>query len=263
MAEKLQEKSVSSPKVFDHYARYYDLLYKDKDYLSESKYVASLIRQFTPQAKSLLEIGCGTGEHARHMSKQGFAVTGIDLSLEMLERARQKNKETDTFNFIQGDFRTLNLGRKYDAVVSLFHVLSYQTQDEDLKAAIRTAALHLNPGGVFICDFWYGPAVLAQKPELRVKRLEDDQISVTRIAEPVLDVKAHTVDVKYDVFIQEKVSRQILNVKETHKMRYLDKPELEDLLRGEGMAMRHFKEFLTDQEPSETTWGICLTAQWR
>ena len=80
--------------------------------------------------------------------------------------------------------RTLNLNRRFDAVISLFHVMSYQTSNENLGKAVRTAARHLAPDGIFIFDFWYGPAVLAERPERREKELSDEYIQVRRAAEP-------------------------------------------------------------------------------
>ena len=73
--------------VFSDYARYYDLLYRDKDYAAEAEYVAGLIRKFHPSARSILELGSGTGMHAIHLAKQGYEVTGIDISPDMINIA--------------------------------------------------------------------------------------------------------------------------------------------------------------------------------
>ena len=74
--------------VFDEYARYYDLLYQDKDYQAEADYVAGLIRRFHPEARSILELGSGTGIHASLLAKKGFTVHGVERSPEMLARSR-------------------------------------------------------------------------------------------------------------------------------------------------------------------------------
>ena len=66
--------------VFDAYARYYDLVNKDKDYLAETQYVASLIERYGDERSSLLDIGCGTGRHAELFSDSGFNVVGLDRS---------------------------------------------------------------------------------------------------------------------------------------------------------------------------------------
>ena len=78
--------------VFKHYARYYDLLYKDKDYSAEVKYVVNKIQNFCPKAKKILDLGCGTGKHAALLAEVGFEVTGIDQSRDMIALA-EKRKE--------------------------------------------------------------------------------------------------------------------------------------------------------------------------
>ena len=69
-----REKTQNSATVFADYARYYDLLYRDKDYAAEAEYVAGLIRKFHPSARSILELGSGTGIHASLLTEKGFTV---------------------------------------------------------------------------------------------------------------------------------------------------------------------------------------------
>lgn len=218
--------------VFDAYARYYDLLYVDKDYSGEAKYIASQIRKYAPHAKKILELGCGTGGHAEHLVRMGYTVHGVDLSESMLARAQERKavlapEIAARLSFGHGDARTVRTGDRYDVVISLFHVISYQSTNADLDATFETASIHLGRGGVFLFDFWYGPAVLTQKPEVRVKHLEDEKIKVTRIAEPVMHVNENVVDVNYTVFIEVKATGKVEQVRETHKMRYLFLPELD------------------------------------
>ena len=73
-----EPKPESSHSVFDEYARYYDRLYRDKDYQAEADYVAGLIQRFNPNAHSILELGSGTGIHAALLAEKGFTVHGSD-----------------------------------------------------------------------------------------------------------------------------------------------------------------------------------------
>jgi predicted TPR repeat methyltransferase len=191
--------------IFDAYARYYDLLYRDKDYAGESAYVASHLKRHAPHAARILELGCGTGTHAEHLARMGYAVHGVDQSESMLARAtaRKSGLPADIaarLSFGHGDVRSVRSGEHFDAVVSLFHVMSYQTTNADLQG--RTAAAHLRPGGLFLFDFWYGPAVLDQRPEAR-EALEDD--SIRSRASPAGSARQRgVVDVNYTAFIEEK-----------------------------------------------------------
>jgi predicted TPR repeat methyltransferase len=73
--------------TFDRYAAYYDLLYEDKRYDDEAAFVAKLIRDYKPAARSVLELGCGTSKHALALAREGFSLTGIDVSPGMVARA--------------------------------------------------------------------------------------------------------------------------------------------------------------------------------
>lgn len=245
--------------VFNDYAKYYNLLYRDKDYNAETAHVHSLINQFAQgPVNTVLDVGCGTGMHAHYMADYGYQITGIDNSQEMISQALSKG--ILNANFQVGNAINFLLNKKFDAITSLFHVLSYQTATDDVKAMMKNVGKHLHEKGLFIFDFWYGPAVLSEKPTLKIKRLEDDEIKVTRIAEPVLKVNENLVDVNFELIIHNKQYNQFSTVKEVHPMRYFFKPEIELLLVSEGLQLLYFNEWMTGHSPSESTWGVCCVA---
>lgn len=240
---------------FAEYSAYYDLLYRDKDYAGEAAYIASLIRGAHPTARTVLDLGCGTGKHAGLLQKLGYDVCGVDMSAAMLEEARRTQP---AITFHEGDARSFRLDQTFDAVVSLFHVASYQTSNQDFAAYLQTAKSLMAPVGVFIFDFWYGPAVLADPPAVRVKRLEDDQFKITRIAEPHHDSLRNIVDVRYQVLIETaKGARQL---SESHHMRYFFLPEIELFLQNAGMTLRSVKAWKQDRLPTAADWGACVVA---
>jgi predicted TPR repeat methyltransferase len=77
--------------VFGAYSRYYDLLYEDKDYSKEAEFVSSIIRRHAPGARTVLDLGCGTGIHACTLAQKGYQVTGLDRSADMLAKARERH----------------------------------------------------------------------------------------------------------------------------------------------------------------------------
>ncbi len=247
--------------VFDQqYARYYDLLYADKDYAAETDYIAGLIRQHCPNAKSILDLGCGTGKHAELLAQRGFRVHGVDQSEAMIARARARVQSGDV-SFSVGDVTAFQSADLYDVVVSLFHVVSYQTSNESLKAMFDVASAHLSAGGVFLFDVWYGPAVLAQLPAVRVKRLEDEECTITRIAEPKTDFNRTVVEVNYSIVSTNKRTSAATGFKATHRMRYLFQPELELLLEASGMCLKNATEWMSSQPASKSTWSVCFVAR--
>jgi SAM-dependent methyltransferase len=253
----------SSTSVFADYSRYYDLLYGDKDYQSETDYVDRLIRRFNPKAQSILELGSGTGIHASLLAEKGFTVHGVERSAEMLARSlalTEKNMSSahDRLAFSQGDIRHIRLSRRFDVGISLFHVISYQTTNDDVSAAFQTAREHLSPGGIFIFDVWYGPAVLTDRPAVRIKRIAAEHIEVTRLAEPVLHLKENLVDVNYHVFVRDLQSRMVKELRETHVMRYFFHPEVELFAAQNGFRLLSAEEWLSGKAPGEDTWGVCF-----
>jgi SAM-dependent methyltransferase len=248
--------------VFGSYARYYDLLYKDKDYASEAHFVESLLAKYAPNARSILELGCGTGAHARLLAEKGFSLHGVDISEGMLEIAQARCASLGpeilkNLSFSQGNVCDCRIGREFDAVVSLFHVVSYQSTNAELYAMFETAALHLKSGGVFIFDYWYGPAVLTERPAVRVKRMESEEIRVTRIAEPCINFDTNCVDVNYHVYIHDKKTLTVEELHECHRMRYLFSTEVEMLAQNFGLKILESCEWLTGKQPSFDTWGVC------
>jgi Predicted methyltransferase (contains TPR repeat) len=246
--------------AFDQYAKYYNLLYADKNYEREVDYIDALIQKFSKKkAKTILDFGCGTGTHASYLSKKGYKLSGVDLSQKMIEEAIKKSSPCTEF-FVQNIATTFNLSKQFDIITCLFHVLSYQTQNEQIQQMTTNVMNHLTEDGLFIFDFWYAPAVLAERPSVRVKRFEDDEVKITRIAEPVLKVNENVVDVNFELFIEEKTTQELTKIKELHPMRYFSLPEVEQVLEFAGMKLLYAKEWMTESTPSDKTWGVCCVA---
>ncbi len=249
--------------VFDAYAAYYDLLYRDKDYEGEASWVETLIRRHYPEARDVLELGSGTGGHAMHLARRGYRITGVDLSEAMTTRARERAQQAGlgdaSPSFEVGDLRTFRAGRRFDVVLALFHVMSYQTSNEDLQAAMTTVATHMAPGGVFIFDCWYGPGVLTDPPRTRVRELSGDGFMVTRKAEADHHVDENRVDVRYDIAIERDGAVQ--RIHETHPMRYLFTPEVDLLLAGAGLHRAASHKWLAEEKPDAHTWNACYVAK--
>ena len=239
------------------YSQYYDLLYRDKNYIAEVNYIIKLIKENMNQSKTLLDMGCGTGKHAELLSDNGYIVHGIDISEDMLKIAknRSKNKE-DKLLFSNSNIQDLNLNKKFDVVVSLFHVMNYQNSDNELIKAFKVAKEHLKNDGIFIFDFWYGPAVLADLPVKRINRFENEKIKVTRIAEPVIYTDKNLVDVNYDIFIKELGSKKIVEKEELHKIRYFFDSELDIICKKVGFVIKKKFEWMSDKNPDLNSWNV-------
>ncbi|MBS1627464.1 MAG: class I SAM-dependent methyltransferase [Bacteroidetes bacterium] len=244
---------------FKLYSKYYDLLYKNKNYFAEANYVMTLAKKYKKNIQNFLELGCGTGNHAEIICEQGFEVIGIERSTEMVAIAKQKNIKN--FNAIVADITSFHVDKKFDIAISLFHVISYLTDNNDLINCFKTINKHLNTEGIFIFDVWYSPAVYIQKPETRVKRMSDENIDVIRIAESLIHFNQNVVDVNYNIIIQDKTTQLTNTYTEKHPMRHFSIPEIELLAALTNFKIIQTEEFETGKTPSENTWGVCFVLQ--
>ena len=143
-------------RMYEHSPAAYDLLHaaRGKDYRGEAEHAVSRIRRHRPDARSILDVGCGTGLHLQAFTDLGFEVEGVELSPDMLAVARHR---VPTARLHEGDMRAFRLGRRFDAVVCLFSAIGYMTTLADLAAALATMGDHLVDGGVLLVEPWLTP----------------------------------------------------------------------------------------------------------
>lgn len=242
--------------VFNDYSQYYDLLYQDKDYEAETNYILDLIKKYHAKTKSILELGCGTGKHANLLAKNNFIIHGVDISPTMLEIAKKNHHPN--ISFALGDARNYRANQKFDTVISLFHVASYQNSNQDLNDYFQTANLHLDCNGIFIFDAWYGPAVLTQLPESRVKILENNHLKIIRNANSEVDFNNNIVKVNYEINITSKANNSQHKILETHNMRYLFLNEVKMLCEKNNFKLLDYHQFLSKIPASKDSWGVCF-----
>ena len=143
----------------DTYSKNYDTIYGKKDYEAECELAINLMKMYMPEKPvTVLDLGCGTGNHALILSRKGFEVSGVDISDEMLEIADEKAKSSDLkIDFFNGDIRNFNIDRKFDSAIMMFAVLGYQNSNGDLINCLKSIRNHLKKGSILVFDCWCGP----------------------------------------------------------------------------------------------------------
>ena len=247
--------------AFKQYAPWYDLLYQDKDYVSETAFVAGQLGKHGAHSGALLDLGCGTGAHALEFARKGWHVRGIDLSADMISLATERAANEPRVSFRQGDVGEPGAERDFDAAISLFHVASYQTSPSRLRNMLMTASAALKTGGILLFDYWYGGAVLAQGFETRVKIVEDGQLRVTRIAQADHDEPRARVQVNYTLFCEDTRTSAIWRIEEAHQLRYWFPFEIEPLLRVAGFEVIGNYAWLTNEPPTSRVWAAYCVAK--
>jgi dTDP-3-amino-3,4,6-trideoxy-alpha-D-glucopyranose N,N-dimethyltransferase len=133
------------------FAEVYDLTYRrrGKDYAAEAALVARVARDRRPDATSLLDVACGTGEHLAKLRDNFADVAGLDASQAMIDLARAKLPGVPVR---RGDMREFDAGRRFDVVTCLFSSIGYLMSVAELRSAVRSMARHLHPGGVLLVE---------------------------------------------------------------------------------------------------------------
>lgn len=165
--------------MFENTAHVYDLIYEfsGKDYRTESEVIEQLIRRCAPDATTLLDVACGTGGHLVHL-RERFDVTGLDLDEGMLAVARGRLPDVE---LVEGDMRSFDLGREFDAIVCLFSSIGYLPDRAALDEAIGCMSRHLTEEGVLVVDGWVRPNAWKEPGTCHVVSGMRDGLAVARV----------------------------------------------------------------------------------
>jgi SAM-dependent methyltransferase len=248
------------------YAGVYDVLYATKDYAAEADLIERMLaRHGMPGARRILDLGCGTGNHAFPLALKGHAITAIDRSAPMLARARAKAaihaaNGSPVPKFLESDIRDLDLKERFDAALMMFTVLGYQQSDDDLFSALRAARKHLQKGGLLLFDVWNGPAVLAQRPRERSVGVQDGDVRIVRRSEARLDEAKRLCHVRFD--LERSSGDGAASWVEEHIVRYFFPEELRLKLARHGFWMLELKRFPDGEAPpDERAWNVIGVAR--
>jgi SAM-dependent methyltransferase len=157
-------------KMYSDLAWLWPVLSPWEDYVEEGEFIAAAVREHSRiEPRTLLHMGCGGG-HNDYTLKKHFAVTGVDISPGMLALARSLNPEVE---YLEGDMRSVRLGRAFDAVIILDSI-GYMLSEEELRQALATAHEHLKPGGAFLTVIDWNPETFVQNMTRAWTRVRGD-----------------------------------------------------------------------------------------
>lgn len=145
--------------MYNDIAQFYDLMYGFKNYEAEANALKDSILTHHPAAKTLLDVGCGTGSHLQYL-KNSFDVVGVDISEGLLRQARIKLPDV---TFVQADMSNFELSRRFDVVSCMFGAIGYMDEVSKLKEALHVLSRHLTPGGVLIFEPWLSPGAFLDR----------------------------------------------------------------------------------------------------
>lgn len=140
---------MSNQMLHNQLAKYYDRVYSFRDYLDEAVRLQNLIIKYSESGgNSLLDVGCGTGRHLKHL-KDDFVCTGVDASKSMLKIARKNVKGVI---FKEANMNTLRLGKQFDIITCLLSSIGYVKTITNLEKTIQNFSNHLKRGGLALIE---------------------------------------------------------------------------------------------------------------
>ena len=243
------------------YTAVYDLLYADKNYQEESQLVRKVINEFTPDAKKLLDYGCGTGNHVKEFASHGFDVRGLDKSESMLRIARERLRDAPNIELRHVEDRDLIPPGSVDVCTTLFDVISYMNTNEEIIDFLSYVRRILVKKGLLIFDFWYGPGVIALGPEKRWKEFDLGEQSLLRLTSPQHDRDACLVTVTHKVVLSDK-ERIVSRFSAVHRMRYFFPNEIRLFLVHQGLELLKIGTWQDlDAPPRTSDWSALAVAR--
>jgi SAM-dependent methyltransferase len=226
--------------MFSASAEFYDLIYFTfKDYAAEARQIASLLRRLNPGCASVLDVACGTGEHARLLTADGFAVDGLDLDPAFVRIAQRKHPAG---RFFEADMADFHLPHRYDAVLCLFSSIGYVRTLDRVGAALRCFREHLLPGGVIVVEPWFPPGAL---DPTRVARNvgEANGVRVSRVSRVAIEGRLSRLNFEYEITDGTGTRR----TSEVHELGLFTTAELLAAFEDAGLAADHDPRGLTDR----------------
>lgn len=227
-------------------AKYYDLIFSRKDYIQESEFIKKIVKQKNPNAKSILDVGCGTGEHLNILQDNFEVLWGVDLNQEIIETAKQKSNK---INYQVSGMKDFRIDRKFDVITCLYSVFNYNLTSEEAEQTLENFKNHLNPGGVMIFAL-YTPHNTDKTVSIHMGN--DENIEVAKINQYIYDPKTGLETTDFLVLLKTPEGVDFKTEKD-HKYRIYQTEEFKKLCNEVGFKKVEFFDRFQDKAINEET----------
>jgi SAM-dependent methyltransferase len=219
--------------MYSSAAEVYDLIHTSyKDYAAEAAELASLIRESHPRAQAILDVACGTAEHARRLTvDHRFQVDALDINPEFVRLARTKLPHGRVF---EADMMSFDVPGRYDVILCLFSSIGYAGTLENVERTLMRFRAHLSPRGVVLVEPWFAPGVL--EPGRITSRLaEAGGVSVCRMSYTSVSGRVSRSHFEYLIGRDSGIQ----HVRELHELGLFTTDEMLECFRRAGLVAMH------------------------
>ena len=243
------------------YSYFYDLLYKNKNYNKEFTFIKKIIKKYLKNPRTFMDLGCGTGEYSKLMTKLGMEVLGVDASKYMLSIAKKKFNKDKKLKFILCNINKLRVNKKFDIISALFHILSYQITKKNIQSFFANSQKYLKKDGILIFDFWFKKGVLNLKQPLKYRNVTNKKFTVCRITRSKWFKKLDQIHDTHEMIVTNKKSKKKKFFKETHKMKFFTLEVIKKYLKKNRLKYLLSLDLTTNKKVTNNSWGALVVAK--
>lgn len=214
-------------------ANYDYLVGANRDFDSQIEFLDKLFQE--NKVRTILDCGCGTGTHAIKLAQRGYLVSAFDYNINQVELAKQKAEQIGVaINFQVADLKDFNLG-KFDAVISLFSVLTFACQNnDDLNKAMGCIKKSLNPEGIAFIET--STPKLFEAEKLKTQQHSGVNLDVARVRFYEETNTKNLVDVAYVYLIKEE-GKEVEKIVATATNKFFTKEEIETAIEEQSLTL--------------------------
>ncbi len=210
---------------------------------------------------SLLDVGCGTGIYEDGLVNIFDEVVAVDLSDDMIKFAREHHSH-DNCDYQVVDICNNNpFDQRFDMVISLSHVIGYQTDNDLLRGFFSGISRSLKPGGIFLFNFYNEPGILCGDLKPKSSSVDTQYATISRESTATPVYMKNSIELDYRYSIHDKSEDEDIMIKIREKIRYFSVLELEEYLYSNDMEILEVTGFLSDAPLTEKEWNGCVIAR--
>jgi SAM-dependent methyltransferase len=237
------------------YAQCYDSIHIGKEYEKEASSIICLLEKngINLQKLRVLDFGAGTGMHAKALKTLDISVEAYEPSTFMAERATENCASLKVYT------KYSEIEHRYQLVLSLFDVLSYQATKQDLNRYLKEISNLLTSDGYFLFDSWHTPGVLLDPPTIREKQFEHNGEQWMRTVTPLTTGLDDVFDLKIEL---SSATDSTVHYSSKHKLKSYSIQEIEKALTLNGFEIINFGDTTNwDTSYNETNWRFWILAR--
>ncbi|MCA1056215.1 class I SAM-dependent methyltransferase [Rossellomorea aquimaris] len=244
---------------YERFAYLYDYLMQDVNYEGWLDYIKRQTEAYGVRGRSILDVACGTGELSLRLASQGYEVTGIDLSEDMLVMAQQKALESNqSLALFQQDMSRLDLQREFDVITIFCDSLNYLETEEDVIRTFDHVHRHLRKDGLFLFDV-HSLYKMSQVFMNSTFTLNDDSVSYIWDCFP--GEAPNSVEHELTFFVLDEHTGLYERVEELHKQRTYPVLQLTEWLDSSGFEVLSSTADFQELPPSHDSERIFFTCR--